>query len=468
MLFNSLTFLVFALVFFVLWPWMARRDNTRWGFLVAASFVFYGWWDWRFLFLILFSGLVDFIAGLAMEKRPAHRKTWLWISLAANLGSLGIFKYSGWLAEVLDRWSAAMGRDLSLMDRIPEFALILPVGISFYTFQSMSYTLDIYRGRLRPTANPLLFFAYLSMFPQLVAGPIIRARDLLGQLRTHRPPDAQRVWHGFRLVVTGLFQKMVLADHMGVMVDHAFQRPDPPSSALFHWAVMLAFAFQIYFDFSGYSQIARGLAKWMGLHFKMNFNHPYLATSLRDFWGRWHISLSQWFRDYVYIPLGGNRHGAARALFHLWIAMLLSGLWHGANSTFLAWGACHALFLSLERLAGPVWFRLPGWVRHPVVMSQVLVAWVFFRAESMEQAWRVLGEMFSPCRMEPWGLDRVDSLVFLFLALVFEGAYALTRVWRPWRRLLAHPLFQSVETGVLLAACVFFRGPEQEFIYFQF
>ncbi len=468
MRFNSLTFLVFAAIFFALWPWMARSHQRRWAFLVLASSIFYGWWDWRFLFLILFSGWVDFAAGLAMERWPGHRKLWLWSSVAVNLGSLALFKYSAWLARSFDQWAAGHGMNLSLAERIPGFALILPVGISFYTFQSMSYTIDIYRGTLRPTRSPLHFFAYLSLFPQLVAGPIIRARDLLGQLCEYRPPGAARRWHGFRLIATGLFQKMVLADHLGVVVNHAFAQTETAPSTAFQWVVMLSFAFQIYFDFSGYSQIARGLAKWMGLHFKVNFNHPYLATSLRDFWGRWHISLSQWFRDYVYIPLGGSRRGPGRAMLHLWGVMLLSGLWHGANATFLAWGACHAGFLTLERLAGKGWFRIPAWLRHPLVMLQVVVAWVFFRANSMEQAWSVLGRMFVHSPTEMRADLFYDSYVFLVLALAFEGFYALSRVWRPWRRVMAHPLFQCIETGVLLAACVFFRGPEQDFIYFQF
>ena len=468
MLFNSLTFLIFALGFFSLWPLMARKNLSRWVFLTTASFVFYGWWDWRFLFLILFSGLVDYVAGLGMSRYPGQKRFLLILSLIANLGSLAVFKYSGWLARAIEQLAGFGGLELQLEQQIPAFALILPVGISFYTFQSMSYTLDIYRGRLKPTRNLFHFFAYLSLFPQLVAGPIIRARDLLDQLQTHTPPTAQRRWHGFRLIVTGLFQKMVLADHLGVVVNHAFKDLSHNPSTLFSWVVMVSFAFQIYFDFAGYSQIARGLAKWMGLQFKMNFNHPYLSCSLREFWTRWHISLSQWFRDYLYIPIGGNRHGPARAVFHMWVVMLVSGIWHGTNATYLMWGACHALFLMIERFCWSWYKKVPALLRHGMVFVQILIAWVFFRAETMEQAWTLLFQMFT---LTPGALNSdsfYNAYFFLCLSVMFEGLYAAGRTFRSVRNVLRNPWVEAVEVGLFLAACVYFRGPEQAFIYFQF
>jgi D-alanyl-lipoteichoic acid acyltransferase DltB (MBOAT superfamily) len=468
MLFPSLTFLIFAILFYGIWPWVNKRNQPRWIYLTCASFIFYGWWDWRFLFLIVLSGLIDFGAGIAMERSPSRKKTFLYLSLIGNLGSLAVFKYSEWFAEMFDLLPAALGWDFRLQNHIPEFALILPVGISFYTFQSMSYTIDIYRNKLKPTSSLFHFFAYLSLFPQLVAGPIIRARDLLGQLETHRPPSALRKWHGFRLIVTGLFQKMVLADNLGVVVNHGFKDPTHNPSTVYWWAVMTAFALQIYFDFSGYSQIARGLAKWMGLHFKMNFNHPYLADSLSNFWTRWHISLSQWFRDYVYIPLGGNRNGRLQMWRNLWLVMLVSGLWHGANITFVLWGATHALFLSLEKIAHPIFARTPKLIRHLLVLIQVIFAWVFFRAQSMEQALQVFHNLtvWSPIDMRPTAF--FDSYFYLILAVLFEGIYAASLTWRPVRNLLTRPSVESLETGILIACCVFLRGPEQAFIYFQF
>ena len=352
MLFNSVIFLLFAALFFLGWQIANKQNNIRWFYLTAASLFFYGWWDWRFIFLIVASGLIDFWAGLAMQNRP-HRKTlYLVASLAGNLGSLAAFKYSSFFAENIDLIAITLGQDWGVQERLPSALLILPVGISFYTFQSMSYTIDIYRGQLKPTKNILHFFAYLSMFPQLVAGPIVRARDILEQLKTKHIVTEQDRWDGTRLILGGYFKKVVIADNLGIVVERAFSSPDPSQSSVHWWAIAIAtaFAFQIYCDFSGYSDIARGLARWMGYRFKLNFNHPYIAVSIRDFWTRWHISLSTWFRDYVYIPLGGSRNGTFRSHLNMWITMIVSGVWHGAAWTFVIWGVLHALYLSLERL----------------------------------------------------------------------------------------------------------------------
>lgn len=327
MLFNSIIFLVFGSLFFALLPLINKqKNNTRWIFFTFASFVFYGWWDWRFLFLIIGSGLIDFFAGKLIYKYPRRRTFFLIASLFGNLGSLAAFKYNSFLARNIEALLQFTSLDVNLQNQIPEFMYILPVGISFYTFQSMSYTIDIYRGRLKPTANIVHFFTYLSMFPQLVAGPIVRAKELLPQLKRVRKVSPQESWNGFHLILTGYFKKVVLADNIAPLVNYAFSDANTSNSTLYWWVVMLGFAFQIYFDFSGYSDIARGIAKWMGIHFKMNFNHPYNSTSLREFWTRWHISLSTWFRDYVYIPMGGSRKGKLRSHLNMWITMVVSDL----------------------------------------------------------------------------------------------------------------------------------------------
>ena len=472
MLFNSLTFLAFATVFFLLWPLCRGGNNVRWAYLASASFLFYGWWDWRFLFLILGSGMLDFTMSLAMDRFPRGRRFFLAASLLGNLGALASFKYSGFIAENLDGLFASLGFTTHFQASIPGFMLILPVGISFYTFQSMSYTIDVFRGELKPTRNPVHYFAYLSLFPQLVAGPIVRARELLPQLCVPgRSTEALR-WAGLRLIVHGFFKKVVIADNLGPVVDAAFGHATFYESTFFWWFIVSAFAFQIYCDFSGYSDIARGLAKWMGYEFDVNFNHPYNATSLTDFWRRWHISLSTWFRDYVYIPLGGSRGGPVRAHVNMWITMVVSGFWHGASWTFIVWGALHAAFLSLERVLrwparlGAV--RLLGpWLVNALVLVQVWVAWVFFRAETFDQALRILGRMFSPAGGIFFGNQGPTAAMFLGLGIARELYCRFVPDDHRWRA-GRPPALDVAILAALIAACVFLRGPGVAFIYFQF
>src|ERR1041385_1993935 len=399
MLFNSLTFLVFGAVFFLLLPIVKRaHHNVRWGYFVIASLFFYGWWDWRYLFLLLISGLIDFAAGWWMYRFPSRRKLLLVVSLTANLGILFSFKYIGFFMNGLNWFLAKAGAGVVNIE-IPTFFALLPVGISFYTFQSMSYTIDVYRKQLTPTKNVLLFFSYLSLFPQLVAGPIVRARDFIPQLISNRKTTEVERWDGLKLILTGYFKKVVLADNIAPMVNNAFSNDLSNTSWTYWWIVMAGFAFQIYCDFSGYSDIARGLAKWMGFHFRINFNHPYLSASFREFWTRWHISLSTWFRDYVYIPLGGNRGPKWKAHLNLWITMLLSGLWHGAGLNFLCWGASHAFLMSTERIipfTGSLRRSMIGkCVSVVIVFLLVTLAWTFFRASSFAEAMTVLGYMLS-------------------------------------------------------------------------
>ena len=467
MLFNSLIFVAFAIIFFLVFRFIGGNIKGRLIWLTAASFFFYGWWDWRFLSLIAISGLIDYYAALGIAKYPDRKKLLLILSVIGNLGSLSLFKYSGFIAENIDKLFGLQG-SFSLAANIPEFFLITPVGISFYTFQSMSYTFDVYRGDLKPTKNIVQFFAYLSMFPQLVAGPIVRAESMLPQLLQVSPITRDKKWDGFQLIVRGYFKKMVIADNLAPLVMAAFGAPEINSSTMFWWGTIIAFAFQIYCDFAGYSDIARGLAHWMGYDFPDNFNHPYISTSIREFWERWHISLSTWFRDYLYIPLGGNRKGKFRSYINLWITMVVSGLWHGAAWTFVAWGAVHAFFASTERfthwpqkLGRSSVARFAAWF---LVSVQVLVAWVFFRAESMNQAMDILRVMFSfqgPFSFG-WGLDVTIFISIMILRELFAALHLDDKFKGK------HPVVEMIFYAILIAIIVFFRGEGSQFIYFQF
>jgi D-alanyl-lipoteichoic acid acyltransferase DltB (MBOAT superfamily) len=470
-----------------------KRDGGRWLYLTAASFFFYGWWDARFLLLIIGSGLIDFSAALAMERWEKRRKLFLILSILGNVGSLGVFKYLPFGVRNANWVLSAAGFDFAL----PAVSLTLPVGISFYTFQSMSYTFEVYRGKISPTRNVFHFFAYLAMFPQLVAGPIVRAAHLLPQLKEVRSTTEKQRWEGTKLIAWGYFKKSVVADSLAPVVTRAFELGTGVESSLWWWIVMVMFGYQIYCDFSGYSDIARGLGKWMGYDFPVNFNHPYVSTSIREFWRRWHISLSTWFRDYVYIPLGGSQKGFAAAMWNMWIAMLVSGLWHGAAWTFVIWGALHATYLSVERITN--WpsrlTPIPGG-RHAaalVTFVLVLVSWAFFRSGSFTQAGFIVTRMFDfggfslstiPDILTGEYFARIPELlksddpgviVFVWKALIVTGLMILGdlgvylgladrwRMERRWMRVL-----EPVGVSLVLLACVFFRGPGTAFIYFQF
>ena len=467
MLFNSLVFLGFALLFFGVWNGPARRlpPVGRQLVLVAFSFVFYGWWKIAYLALIVASGLVDYLAALAMTRWPRRRRLALGASVAANLGALAAFKYADFLAANLDSLAGLAGLECELQAQLPALLDTLPVGISFYTFQSMSYTIDVYRGRLRATRNLAGFFAYLSLFPQLVAGPIVRASSLLPQVLAPGQANEHQRREGLALVLSGYVKKVVLADNLAPYVEVAFAGGGAEGSAAYWWIVMLMFAAQIYGDFSGYTDIARGLGKWMGFDFDENFNHPYQARSLRDFWRRWHISLSSWFRDYMYIPLGGSRRGTTWGLAAMTATMLVSGLWHGAAWTFVAWGGIHAGALAIERVLR-LEDRLPSPVLRVLTLVTVLLAWVMFRAESIGQAGTVVQRLLGIGAADvDWSHPLYSAFPLGLLAAfgLWEGA--VHRGWHlgwfeGWRR-------PFTLTGLALAA-VFLRGPAAQFIYFQF
>jgi D-alanyl-lipoteichoic acid acyltransferase DltB (MBOAT superfamily) len=467
MLFNSLIFVLFAVIFFLINRLLGKNVNGRLLWLTAASFFFYGWWDWRFIFLIVFSGFIDFYAVLAMQKSPQYKKLFLIISVIGNIGSLSVFKYWSFIAENIDTLFGLNGSE-SLLSQTPGLFLITPIGISFYTFQSMSYTIDAYRNKLKPTNNLLHFFAYLSMFPQLVAGPIVRAKTMLPQLLQTNTVSKGERWQGFQLIIRGYFKKMVIADNLAPLVVTAFSSAELNQSSMYWWGTSVAFAFQIYCDFAGYSDIARGLSKWMGYNFPDNFNHPYISTSLREFWTRWHISLSTWFKDYLYIPLGGGRVSKVRSHLNLWITMLVSGLWHGAAWTYVIWGAIHAFFSSVERITN--WpeklskntaARIIAWF---FVTMQVLVAWIFFRANTVGQAWEIVKIMFSFVGDSNlgWGLN---GTIFILIITLRE----LAVVTIPEKQFKSvKPIPEMLFYAVLITLIIYFRGEGSEFIYFQF
>lgn len=398
MLFNSLDFAVFLPITFAVYWLLGHRVRWQNGFVVAASYLFYGWWDWRFLLLIAFTTLCSYASGIAMQ-RGQRRKLFMWANIILNLLILCIFKYYNFFAQSF--------ADLFLDGRADGLLLnlVLPVGISFYTFQALSYSIDVYRGNISPTRDTVAFFAYVSFFPQLVAGPIERATSLLPQFEQGRKLDYRQCVDGLRQMLWGFFKKMVVADSCALYVDQIFAHPDWFNSSTLLLAAVL-FTVQIYGDFSGYSDIAIGCAKLFGIKLRRNFNVPYFSRDIAEFWRRWHISLTTWFRDYIYIPLGGSRVAKGRVVLNTFIIFLVSGLWHGANWTFVAWGAFHALlFLPLILLgrnrrhtdtvaAGRMLPSLRELGQMVLTFLLAAIGWVMFRADSIEGAFEYYRLMF--------------------------------------------------------------------------
>lgn len=447
---------------------MARQNNSRWLFICLASFIFYGWWDWRYLFLMIGTALVDFYAGLAMARFSRHKKQILIFSLISNIGVLAFFKYAGFFSRSLNQGFAIFGFPLNL----PLSDFILPLGISFYTFHSMSYTIDVYRGVVRPTRNVFHFLAYISLFPQLVAGPISRASFILPQLESWNKPNEKNIWAGLKLIAQGYFKKLVIADNLAIAVNQAYSAATPEPSFIYWWVVATMFSIQVYGDFSGYSDIARGLGKWMGYEIPVNFDHPYtLARSLRQFWSRWHITLSTWFRDYLYFPLGGSKTG--RTYINIWITMGLMGLWHGAGWNFIAFGLLHAFFISIERATD--WpQRLEEKMKGPcfswaLTLAQIWLAAAVFRSQSISQAESVVHHMLIP---NGWNWGAVLSLGQI--PLVTTGAAIILEIWGTYAlkpKISENKYYRGLEPvfiALMLIASVYFRGPGNQFIYFQF
>jgi len=470
MLFNSFAFLLFFAIVLAGALLLPRHAQNPW--LLAASYAFYAAWDWRFLGLILVSTLVDYAAGLAIaaSDAPRRRRAIVTASIVANLAMLGCFKYAGFFAESL--------RDLlGLCDvRLSDFAsgVVLPVGISFYTFQTMSYTIDVYRRRLAPTRDLLDFALFVAFFPQLVAGPIERAPNLLPQIAGPRRITWEKIGDGSWLALWGLFKKVVIADNLWPLVDSVYSpgaHPTGPEVLVATWA----FGAAIYCDFSGYTDIARGTARLLGFELMRNFDLPYFTRNLQDFWRRWHISLSSWLRDYLYIPLGGNRSHPIR---NLWVTMLLCGLWHGAGWNFVAWGAYHgALMVSYRGSARwrERWlaFGTPGarraWAIASVAITfqVVMLGWIFFRAETLGRAaelWGALATVPGPGLVAEWA----PRLALLLLPLVLvDGAQLVTGDLEPVHR-LRWPARALLYASLILGIALVGEDFGEEFVYFPF
>ncbi|MCI7643490.1 MAG: MBOAT family protein [Lentisphaeria bacterium] len=475
MVFNSLAFLIFFGLFYLGWLGVKKRTKLRLFYIVAASAFFYGWLDWRFLFLVFISGIIDYVAALLMERSTeiGTRRCLLFFSMLGNLGMLFVFKYSKFIAESISGFLSIFHLEVNLVTHIPEMCLFIPAGISFYTFQSMSYTIDVYRRELKPTHSMIHFFAYLMLFPQLVAGPIVRASDLLYKLLLPPCSSPMTRYNGLKLVLLGFFKKCFIADNVNYYINLKFANINQDASSTTWWIVMILFAIQIYCDFSGYTDIARGIIKIMGYRFNQNFNHPYFSDSFKDFWGRWHISLSSWFRDYVYIPLGGSRHPVYPVEYgmrNLFITFVLSGIWHGAGWNFLFWGMLHGIYLIVERLTKlPERLKkLPGgrYISMLIVFFFVLLAWVFFRAESLGKAFNVVFKMLSFSFTAVWDYSTllyIGIFVFMELALFNRWDIKLLR-HMPYYRNYLEPLGLAGMT----AATIIFRGAGDVFIYFNF
>ncbi|HYP00549.1 MAG TPA: MBOAT family O-acyltransferase [Pyrinomonadaceae bacterium] len=503
MLFNSYIFWVFFAVVFALYRVLPHRKQNL--MLLAASYLFYGYWDWRFLFVMLYSTVIDYYAAIAIGREgqtKRRRKLILVTSMCVQLGLLALFKYYAFFSTEVVAVLARFGVPVSL----PTLNLLLPVGISFYTFQTMSYTIDVYRGQFKPSKSFTEFALFVSFFPHLVAGPLVRATKLLPQItnaRVRRPEDFRE---GLYLVLTGLFKKVVVGDNLAAIANSIFNTPTSELSGMECLVGVYAFAFQIYGDFSGYSSIAQGVARWLNIDLSINFRMPYLATSPSDFWNRWHISLSTWFRDYVYVPLarrGGGRVTKARLYSTQVIVMLLSGLWHGAAWTFVLWGLYHGLLLAGYRFytetkqrilrkrraadgappaaatGGATTAATANATEEGSTLAGRLVAmflmfhlvclgWLLFRAESVGQAWGMLARMFMDFRFTSFGVS------CLALVLFYAAPLMIYEFWLDRREdLLELTRVRWLTRGLAYTYCAlmlwFFPPPVSNvFIYFQF
>lgn len=482
MLFNSIDFAIFLPIVFLLY-WFVTNKNLKLQnlLIVVASYLFYGWWDWRFLSLILFSTIVDYTVGrkLRNEEIQTKRKILLWVSIIVNLGFLGFFKYYNFFLDNFITAFSFFGQEI----QGNSLNIILPVGISFYTFQTLSYTIDVYKRKLEPTKDFIAFSAFVSFFPQLVAGPIERATHLLPQFYKKRTFDYSRAVDGMRQILWGLFKKIVIADNCAEYANQIFNNSaDMNGSTLVLGA--LFFTFQIYGDFSGYSDIAIGTSRLFGFDLMRNFNFPYFSRDIAEFWRRWHISLSTWFRDYLYIPLGGSRGGTWMKVRNTFIIFIVSGFWHGANWTFIVWGALNAIYFlpllltnnnrnNIETVAqGKLLPSIKELSFILLTFGLTVFAWIFFRAENIGHAISYISEIVSPSLFSiPKFAYMYNALITIILVGIFvliewfgrEGQYAISNLGFKWKRPIRYAMYYAI-----IIAIFWFGGKEQQFIYFQF
>lgn len=475
MLFNSAEYGVFLVVVFALFWATARYQMVRLTLLLLASYIFYASWNLSYLGLIIFSSAVDYFIGLGMgatdDKRK--RKALLITSLVVNLGMLATFKYFNFFVDSIEDGMQVLGTTVSL----PHLDVLLPVGISFYTFQTLSYSIDLYRGRLEPCRNPLKFFVYVAFFPQLVAGPIVRAVEFLPQLDQDPKVTARQVTQGAALIMSGLIKKVAIGDYLAVnFVDRVFDTPEMFSS-LENMLAVYGYGVQIYCDFSGYTDIAIGSALLLGFQMPLNFNRPFKADSIQDFWRRWHITLSTWLRDYLYIPLGGSRVSAAKIYRNLFLTMLLGGLWHGAAWHYVIWGAAHGALLACTRgwqdirKARGIDTRKWGWYKPLAIFLTfqfVSFTWILFRCEDMEKAW-VMMKRIGAMTM---GYGNITATVMLLIWGMYAYHIFTPIAWRERAIAVYHSMPMALKVAVLVAIIIVLQQVAQvelqAFIYFQF
>jgi alginate O-acetyltransferase complex protein AlgI len=466
MLFNSYIFLFGFLPCVLAGWWLLPRKPLRLAFLTGASWFFYAWWDWRYLPVLIGATSVDYVAGLWISRSEDERRRrfLLAASLTTNIGILAYFKYAGFFVDTLN----GIGSGIGLPPDLATLHIVLPIGISFYTFNSMSYTIDIFRRRIEPTRSVLEYTTFVGLFPHLIAGPIVRFTDLAGQLRRLTPRLTSRhASLGCFFLSCGLVKKLLIADQLHPYVSRLYSN-HAHLGFLTGWAAAVGYSLQLYFDFSGYSDMAVGLAWLLGFRFPQNFNSPFKAENISDFWRRWHMSLSSWFRDYLFIPLGGSRYGAARTVRNLVVTMFLAGLWHGAAWTFVIWGLLHGFFLAghaLLRKAGltPPW----AWLNRTVTFLLVCGLFVIFRSLSLRVAGDVLGAMFGLD-----GLDnaaQLDALLPVRFALIMAALIVFVNIApNSWQIRLRPRVWQGMAVGIAAALAIMTISQPHPFIYFQF
>lgn len=479
MLFNSINFAIFLPIVFVLY-WFITNKNLKLQniLLLVSSYFFYACWDWRFLFLLLFSTFLDYYTGIKMSdaQHQNSKKFWFWLSISVNLGFLGIFKYYNFFAASFAEAISHLGLTVNPWT----LKIILPVGISFYTFHGLSYVIDIYKDRIKPERNIVDYSLFVSFFPLLVAGPIERATHLLPQLKVKRNFDYTKAIDGLRQILWGLFKKVVIADQCAQYANTIFNNSDDYSGSTLVLGAIF-FTFQIYGDFSGYSDIALGTARLFGIELLRNFAFPYFSRDIAEFWRRWHISLSTWFRDYLYIPLGGSKGGMWMKIRNTFIIFLVSGFWHGANWTFIIWGLLNALYImpsivfstnrnNLDIVAQGRYFpTLKEFFAIITTFSLTVFAWIFFRAESLGHALDYVGRIFSRSLFSASEVKIKIGFVLLIAAFFIiewlgrEEQFAIAKTGIRWPKALRWTFYYA-----LILAIFYFAGGEQQFIYFQF
>ncbi|EKD26708.1 MAG: alginate O-acetyltransferase AlgI [uncultured bacterium] len=464
MLFTDINFIFIFLPVVLILYWTLKNANARLWVLLISSYIFYGYWNYKFTFLLFITTFVDYAIALKIDgtENKKHKLYYLILSLTSNLSFLGFFKYYNFFTDNLNQ----VLTQLSMQSFFPVLNIVLPVGISFYIFQSMSYTIDVYRGVVKSTNNFIKFASFVALFPQLVAGPIVRYKDVAEQLNNmSRKFDTYQFTWGLQLFLLGLFKKVLIADHLARNISFFFINYKD-IGFLEAWAAFLGYAFQIYFDFSGYSDMAIGLGLLIGLKFPVNFNSPYQALNLADFWRRWHMTLSSWLRDYLYIPLGGNRISNSRTVLNVIIVFTLGGLWHGAAWTFILWGLYQGFFIALYQLTQKYWDKLPCWFARLLTFYIVIISWVLFKSSDLDMVSVMLDKMIflsGPMYILSGQLT-LQILSTCFILYLFVILAPNTNSFKPVKS-IPHAMFYAF---MFLWSVLEINSLQLEFLYYQF